>query len=61
VLDARIGGMPLPGFLDARAEAAINAQIANLGQSTVSGSPHYTVTSVATTLGHITLTLSPAA
>jgi hypothetical protein len=59
VLDARVGGLSLPAFLDAQIEAAINAQIATLGQSALSGSPHYVVTSVATTLGHITLTLGP--
>lgn len=61
VLESRIGGMPLPGFLDAQVENAINQQVANLGQSALSGSPPYVVTGVTTTYGHITLTLGPAA
>ena len=59
VLDAHIGGMPLPGFVDGQAESAINSQINSLSQSTLAGT-HYTVTSVSTTSGHIILTLGPA-
>jgi hypothetical protein len=59
VASSRIGGLPLPGFVDGQAESAINSQLATLSQSALSGT-HYVVTSVSTTSGHIVLTLGPA-
>jgi hypothetical protein len=60
VVDAYVGGFPMPGLLDTQLEGAINAQLGPLGQSTLAGGPHYVVTSVATAPGLLTLTLKQA-
>jgi hypothetical protein len=60
VLSAEIGGLPVPGLLDGQIENAINGQMVPLGQSALSGSQHYQVTSVSTQSGQLTLNLDPS-
>jgi hypothetical protein len=60
VLTATIGGLVLPGTLDAQIESALNDQMRSLGAFTLTGSLRYVVSSVTTTDGQMTLTLRPA-
>jgi hypothetical protein len=60
VLSASVGGAPVPAVVTGQLERSINAQLGSLGQSALSGTPQYVVTGVATSLGHLILTLGPA-
>lgn len=61
VLSARIGGLTLPGAVDAQIEAAANSQLGSVGHVAVAGAPPYEVRAIQTTYQHLTILLGPAA
>jgi LmeA-like phospholipid-binding len=60
VLDASVGALALPSAVNTAIEDALDRQLASVGGQVSLGGrfgPHYVVTGVATTDGHLTLTL----